>query len=330
MRTNSFEDRRADARSVDIETAADWLGLNLDDKQSELIGPCPVCHGDDRFSINKHKQVFNCRGCEKGGDVIALVMLAKDCDFKAALDFLLDDYRPPPPVRQYPTTSAGDEESKRALALELWEEAGPVRGTLAETYLRNRGIRELPPTGKDTLRFHGDCTFGVGVRHPCLISAFYGITDNKFKAIQRTALTLSGAKIDRRTLGSWTGGAVKLWCDSDVTTGLVIGEGLETTLSAALSIIHHGKRLQPAWCLGSAGNIKHFPILPSVESLIILVDNDVEGKRAAEHCAQRWSAAGKEVRRLIPRREGSDFNDIVQVGLAAERGVTKLKNGVGA
>ena len=41
--------------------------------RAERAGPCPHCGGTDRFSINTKKQVWNCRGCAKGGDVIALV-----------------------------------------------------------------------------------------------------------------------------------------------------------------------------------------------------------------------------------------------------------------
>src|SRR5262249_32483053 len=137
MKTNTIRDRRADARAVDIGTAADWLGLNGLKGQGELVGPCPVCGGTDRFAINQHKQLFNCRGCEKGGDVIGLVMHVNDCNFKTALDFLLNDAGPRP-VRRYPTTPAGDEAGKRELALAIWEEAQPVPGTLAEVYLWNR------------------------------------------------------------------------------------------------------------------------------------------------------------------------------------------------
>jgi hypothetical protein len=41
----------------------------------ERAGPCPVCGGRDRFSVNVRKQVFNCRGCQIGGDVIKLTQL---------------------------------------------------------------------------------------------------------------------------------------------------------------------------------------------------------------------------------------------------------------
>ena len=50
----------------------------------ERCGPCPVCGGDDRFSINIKKQVFNCRGCNLGGDVIAMIRHLDGCDYTTA------------------------------------------------------------------------------------------------------------------------------------------------------------------------------------------------------------------------------------------------------
>ena len=48
------------------------------------MGPCPKCGGEDRFSINIAKQVFNCRGCKVGGDVIDLVRHLDGVGFKTA------------------------------------------------------------------------------------------------------------------------------------------------------------------------------------------------------------------------------------------------------
>ncbi len=41
--------------------------------KNEFAGACPVCGGQDRFSVNPAEGLFNCRGCQKGGDVIELV-----------------------------------------------------------------------------------------------------------------------------------------------------------------------------------------------------------------------------------------------------------------
>jgi DNA primase len=75
------------ARSVQIESVIDQRGIKLRGR-IERVGPCPICDGDDRFSINTKKLVFNCRGCNTGGDVIALVQHLDGCDFATACSTL--------------------------------------------------------------------------------------------------------------------------------------------------------------------------------------------------------------------------------------------------
>ena len=81
------------ARSVPIEDEIARRGIHLRGK-NERCGPCPICGGDDRFSINVAKQIFNCRGCGKGGDVIDLVQLLDGVDFVVAGTTLAGE--PPP------------------------------------------------------------------------------------------------------------------------------------------------------------------------------------------------------------------------------------------
>jgi hypothetical protein len=78
----------AKARSVRIESEIGRRNIKLSAGTVERCGPCPVCGGTDRFSINVKKQVFNCRGCGKGGDVIALVEFLDRCDFPTAVETL--------------------------------------------------------------------------------------------------------------------------------------------------------------------------------------------------------------------------------------------------
>ena len=105
---------------------------------------------------------------------------------------------------------------------------------------------------------------------------------------------------------------IRLWPDEDVSTGLVIGEGVETVLSVATRCTRRGTLLQPAWATGSAGNLKSFPILPGIMSLTILADNDANGagQEAAKQCAVRWAEAQRDVTKLTPPMPG-DFNDVL-------------------
>jgi len=189
----------------------------------------------------------------------------------------------------------------------------PIAGTIAAVYLANRGIHD-PDAGIDgeVLRFHPSCPYDRGVRQPCMIALLRDIHSNQASAIQRTALTPNGEKIGRRTLGPKSRCAIKLSADADVADHLTIGEGCETVLAGMLL----GYR--PAWAVGDAGELAAFPILPGIESITVLVDHDKNetGQRAALECSRRWTSAGREVFRFMPRRTGDDVNDLLVARLA--------------
>ena len=92
--TTSADTWTAHARSVPLENELARRGIKLRGKKVERCGPCPKCGGDDRFSINTAKQLFNCRGCGARGDVIDLVMFLDACDFVHAATMLAGE--PPP------------------------------------------------------------------------------------------------------------------------------------------------------------------------------------------------------------------------------------------
>jgi len=66
------------------------LGFELAES-TVSAGPCPVCEGTDRFSINTRKQVWNCRGC-RGGKVISLVQHLDGCTFPDAVSTGFETY----------------------------------------------------------------------------------------------------------------------------------------------------------------------------------------------------------------------------------------------
>ena len=78
----------AEARSVRIEDEIARRGIRLQGRGSERVGPCPDCGGHDR------KQLWNCRGCGYGGDVIALVRHLDGLSFGEAVR-LLTGHAPP-------------------------------------------------------------------------------------------------------------------------------------------------------------------------------------------------------------------------------------------
>jgi putative DNA primase/helicase len=112
------------------------------------------------------------------------------------------------------------------------------------------------------------------------------------------------------TLGPMAGGAIKIDDNADVTTRLCIGEGLETTLS--------GRQLglQPVWSVISVGGIERFPVLPGIDQIHIIRENDPNGASASavKKCADRWYMAGREVF-IVASDVGNDLNDELLGGI---------------
>jgi putative DNA primase/helicase len=206
------------------------------------------------------------------------------------------------------------ERTRRALA--IWTDTVNPRRTPVWRYLAARGVPldGLPSRIHMILRWHPHCPWGTGgVRHGCMVALWTDALSGEPRAIHRTAITEAGVKVGRKTLGPTAGCVLRLWPDEEVGCGLVIGEGIETTLAAATRIQHRGTLLMPAWATGDAGHLEKFPVLPGIEALTILVDHDENGRgqRASAECARRWTAAGREVIQLIPRIRGEDFADLV-------------------
>jgi phage/plasmid primase-like uncharacterized protein len=237
------------AKAVPIEIEIARRGAKLIGRGSERCGPCPVCGGRDRFSINLKKRVWNCRGCTKGGDVLDLVQHLDGVDFGDAIKTLVGvvERKTIVPMK-LPTASMHDEAENTQRALRLWDDASSI-GTLARTYLLGRNLEPLEDD--NVLRFHGDCPF-AGSRQACLLALYRDIHTNKPKAISRTAIDIGGNKIGRMALGPVKGCAIKIDADENVEHGLTVGEGLETCLA--------GRELgfRPIWSLGSADAISRY------------------------------------------------------------------------
>jgi len=201
--------------------------------------------------------------------------------------------RPAPRAR----LAADDGHRERiARAGTIWGATVDPRGTPAERYLRSRGLA-LDGDLAEVVRWHPESRAMVAIMRDIITDTPCGV--------HRTYLDGAGRKIERRMLGRARRAAIKLDADGDVTTGLIIGEGVETCLTARQA------GLRPVWALGSAGAIAAFPVLAGVEAITILAEHDNTGtnRRAAEQCAGRYLAAGREVWIVDPPR--GDINDII-------------------
>ena len=202
-----------------------------------------------------------------------------------------------------------DKQQRTASALKLWEERKPFFGSPADTYLRvTRGIGDwLDSFALEDLGFHPNCPFGVE-RLPCMLALVRDIKTDAPVAIHRTALKLHDyrpEKIDRKSLGPVSGGAIKISQHCEITHGLLVAEGIETALSASKKL-----NSKPVWSLISTANLRTFPVLSGIECLIVAVDNDPDGIAAADECIRRQLEGGIEVISSQPNR-AKDFNDII-------------------
>jgi putative DNA primase/helicase len=227
----------------------------------------------------------------------------------------------------------------RALAMAIWSESRDPRGTLIEVYLGSSRRLELPDeAANEAIRFHPACPFG-SERFPAMICLVRNIVTNEPQGIHRTALMPGGTAVKRNgktfrlSLGSTSGGAIKLDPDEDVTQGICIGEGLETanealawtkavmtklglTLNEAKTSVKDaclsGRLIgyRPIWSVLSTRGVARFPLLPGIDGLTIFgeYDEKQQSMEAIQSCAERWLAAGKEVLTAWPMA-GNDLND---------------------
>ncbi len=150
MRSAAFENWTGKARSVKIEEEIARRGVKLRGTIDQC-GACPKCGGEDRFSINIQKQVFNCRGCNVGGDVIALVKHLDGCDFIGACMTLTGEPPPKPNGRDRTAAlkSAAKSTAKVVATFEYNDESGAIVYVIERVeYLKSDGSFVLTKDGK--------------------------------------------------------------------------------------------------------------------------------------------------------------------------------------
>lgn len=295
-----FDQWVAEARAADLAGAAARYGARLKRSGRELVGPCPVCGGVDRFSINESRRVFHCRGGAAGGDVIAMVQYLGGGDFLAACEELTG--RPPPGrnAAETPAEAAAREERQAARAVELqaeaerraaadehfreaerrrayeiWRDGVSIAGTPAAAYLAARGIATLDGV---RLRF-AETSYWVwseparafirAGRFPTMLAAITSPATGRFLAIHMTYLDPAAPRkatvahpetgeIEpaKKIRGSKRGGVIELVGTAEAAR-LVMGEGIETTLSAREILLRERRQVAGVafWAGVDLGNI---------------------------------------------------------------------------
>jgi putative DNA primase/helicase len=337
------EDELHQARSVSVVEVAQRHGAKLRREGRELIGACPRCGGDDRFAVWPAKNLWHCRGCGTGGDVIALEMHLSGSRFFDAVRTLIGKdagttRRRELTPEEIAARAAREAERKQAEAEErrrtessvarIVTRLQPIVGTPGEAYLRDvrridvehwairralEDVETLAWCERTYFRQDGHELNGqwLGAIIAILTDPISGARTG---GISRTYLC-GGNKVCRAKSLGGVGrlGVVRLSPDDEVATGLHGCEGLESALS--------GMQMNfcPMWAFGSTATMEAFPVLPGVECLTIIADNDrktpdeiAAGDKAARQVCQRWADAGREAVMKTSKTPGEDANDIIK------------------
>ncbi len=283
---------------------AQTITLSLNGKWHGHYGtaPCPVCQPERRHDQN----ALSLKGGHKGMLAYCHKSSCKFSDIAAALGLITGTIRLPTSEslakRESERKSKALQRSRQARS--VWLEAQPITGTIAELYLRRRGITSALG---NSLRFHPAAWHGASAKRlPALVARIAG-SDNF--AIHRTYLQSDGsgkADVDptKVMLASTAGGAVRL---IDGIGPLVVSEGIETALSLASGSLAHTATI---WAALSTSGLRRLRLPASPAKLIIAADGDAAGLDAAHVLAHRAVALGWSVS-LLPAPEGRDWNDIL-------------------
>ena len=200
--------------------------------------------------------------------------------------------------------SAPSSQSTSDSARRLFDQGSPIGGTLAETYLRSRGITEHGPA----LRYHPTCFHrdkhdAEPRKLPALLCAITDL-EGQVVGVNRIYLTGDGTLADvpdpKKVLGRLHGCAVRFGVPGDV---LIVGEGVETMLSIKTALPH-----MPVDCALTAQHLSMYVPPRRVRSLWIARDAGRPGENAARELERPMKTERPDlcVRHLKPRRD--DFN----------------------
>jgi phage/plasmid primase-like uncharacterized protein len=284
-----------DARSLTLSQGGKWFGRYG-------VAACPVCQPErrrdqDALTLAEAPDGRLLAHCKKAGCSFA--------DLAAALGLTSGTYAPPDPLdaakREAERRAEAVKKARQAVA--VWNEAKPICGTIAEAYLRGRGVTcDLP----ETLRFHPACWHISAQRLPAMVAKVEGCD---LPAVHRTYLLPDGsgqAKVDppKAMLGAVNGGAVRLL---DGAGPIMVAEGVETALSLASGLCAGPGAI---WAALSTSGLRGLRLPATAGVLTVATDGDQPGQAAGNALAERAAAMGWRVF-LLPAPAGFDWNDVL-------------------
>lgn len=297
-----------DARGVTLMLKGRWHGRYGS-------APCPCCQAgrkdQNALTISRSASGRLLLDCKKSGCAFT--------DILAAAGLSRGHFKPDPlAALRYERAQVAEAVMKSAAARRIWDEAGPIRASAAESYFPSRGLLywQHDDCHPRTLRCHPNLLHGPsGQYFPALLGLVEG--GDGF-SIHRTFLAADGygkapVEAAKMALGPCAGGAVRL-LEGDPET-LVIGEGIESTISIGLVADDRQLLCATTWATLSASGMRSLRLPPKAGRLVIGADGDDVGRAAAHALAERASGCGWKVTILAPP-EGLDFNDLLRGGEA--------------
>lgn len=244
------------------------------------------------------------------GDLLDLIRLHKGYErFTQLRDEVLSFLALPPIAK---TALLTPSTTSSAAAQRLFAAGRPIPGTLAETYLRARGIS--CPLDWDCLRFHPSVYYrdshGRRTTWPALLAAATSLRGD-ITGLMRTYLNPdTGGKAPvahpRRAMGHLAGHGIRF---GSVTDTVAVGEGIETML--AFKSLHPDL---PVIAATSAAHLAQHILPPTLSCLVIAPDRDPAGLAAAEQLTLRTMDT-VDIRLCLP--DTGDWNTILLAQKAA-------------
>ena len=271
---------------------------------------------------------------DRSGDMFTLVTEAlHGGDRRAAYAWALERCAgiaaaPAPDVaRQVAEAADRDDRQRRGALAKYLQGRASIADTPAGAYLLGRGLTDLAILGGG-LRFNPDCYYcGLGPMvesYPAMVAPVINPTDRSWLAahctyLQRYAGAWRKLRRDpaRKVWGRYAGGVIPLLRGASgkrlrhaPEEGVLIGEGIENTLSGA--VLRPELRAFAAVAIGNFAAIT----LPENFSFVVLVqdrDGENEGsRRARERAIDRWLNEGRGVEVMKPPEGHADMNAWLQ------------------
>ena len=256
------------------------------------------------FTIYADDRHWYCHGaCSCGGDQLDFIRKLHSVSLRQAIEMV--DSGALPVVQPKTATFPERNSDTVARALTIWRNAVPAAGTLAESYLRSRGLICRIP---ESIRF-ARLRYPRGDVMPCLVALIASV-ENKAIGIQRTYLNASGTgkaavPEPKLSLGHVRGGAIRL---APAAAELIVCEGLEDGLTLQQEMG------TATWAAAGAGNLSKLELPPGVRSVIIGADRDPTGERTARGAGRRFADQGRKAWIVWPLSPHKDFNAELMAG----------------